>query len=330
MRQIKIATRSSPLALAQANKVAQLLTSYLKNANSSIFNYEIELHTLDTLADKRLDVAIKDLGASGAFVKEVERAVLSGQADCAVHSAKDLPSDPTNNELYLASVPERVDPRDILLGSKLSGLAVGARVATGSLRRKVQLLALRPDLEIIGLRGNIATRLNKIPENGAIIAAKAALDRLKIDIDENSTLFSVQEMLPQVGQGALAITCNVDDKDLISLLRAINDEKAGLCLSAERSFLAEIGMGCTAPVGAYATAESLDDQSGAVNISLQAVMASENQKVIVKRSLSATDPICLGKNLAHDIQEIISYYNSSPHSVNIASGQSIYIDKGGQ
>jgi len=185
MRQIKVATRSSPLALVQAKRVAQLLTLYLDNANSSVFDHDIKLHVLDTFADKRLDVSIKDLGSAGVFVKEVERAVLSGQADCAVHSAKDLPSAPENNELYLASVPERADPRDLLIGSTLSELPIGARVATGSLRRKIQLLALRPDLEIIELRGNIATRLNKIPENGAIVAAKAALDRLDIDVAEN-------------------------------------------------------------------------------------------------------------------------------------------------
>ncbi len=327
MRQIRIATRRSPLALAQAHKVAGLLSEYIKSTGSVVFNSEIKLHVLETSADKRLDVSIRDLGASGAFVKEIEKAVLLGEADCAVHSAKDLPSSPGSSPLSLVSVPERADPRDVLVGCSLDLLPQGAQVATGSLRRKLQILALRPDLEVVGIRGNIATRLSKIPHKGAVIMAKAALDRLGIQNDANNSVLSVSQMLPQVGQGALAVTCMEEDKELAELLGAVSDENSSLALQAERAFLAAIGGGCDAPVGAYAVINEDANTGVRKSITLQAMLATADHTVIVKRSMSGQNPLSLGKSLAIELIDIVSGYNGSQNEKNLGMGKAIYTDE---
>ena len=329
MRQIRIATRSSPLALVQAEKVACLLSSYIKNTGSAVFNSDIKLHILETSADKRLDIAIRELGASGAFVKEIEKAVLLGEADCAVHSAKDLPSDPGSSPLYLVSVPERADPRDVLVGCSLDLLPKGAQVATGSLRRKLQILALRPDLEVVGIRGNIASRLSKIPDRGAVLMAKAALDRLKITDDSKYSVLSLRQMLPQIGQGALAVTCDKEDRELTEVLEAVSDEKSALALFAERAFLAGIGGGCDAPVGAYATISDDINDNLAKRITLQAMLATADHSVIVKRSMSGDDPLSLGASLAKDLIDVVSGYNNVTGAKDSKVKKVIHIDEDG-
>jgi hydroxymethylbilane synthase len=204
---VRAATRGSALARWQTDHVAALLRA----VDPDIV---VEVVVVETAGDRRQDIPIWQMGGKGVFVKEVQAAVLEGRADIAVHSAKDLPSE-THPGLMMAAVPERADARDVLVGSSLDGLAPGAVVATGSVRRRSQLAWARPDLTFSGLRGNIDTRLAKAPGFGAIVMALAPLHRLGLfDQVRGEHTIEVLEpavMLPQVGQGALAIECRVGD-----------------------------------------------------------------------------------------------------------------------
>ncbi len=164
------------------------------------------------------DVPIHAIGGTGVFAKEVQQTVLDGRADVAVHSAKDLPASDNPDGLMIAAVPERADPRDALVGSTLAALPAGARVATGSVRRRAQLVSLRPDLTFAELRGNIATRLARAADYDAIVVAAAALVRLGLD-ERADELLEPSVMLPQVGQGALAVECRADDAATLERLR---------------------------------------------------------------------------------------------------------------
>ena len=214
---------------------------------------------VETDGDRRADVPIDRLGGQGVFVKEVQAAVVRGDADGAVHSAKDLPAGAAgagDAGLVLAAVPERADPRDLLVGGSVASLPIGAMVATGSARRRAQLANLRPDLTFTGLRGNLATRLAAVGTGGivAVVVAKAAVDRLEWRPPEGLELevLEPEVMVPQVGQGALAVECRRDDMTTRSLLEAIDDPVAGPLVGAERAYLAALGGGCTLPVGAHA------------------------------------------------------------------------------
>ncbi len=211
----------------------------------------VELVVVDTQGDRRLDVPIWELGGKGVFAKEVQAAVLDGRADLAVHSAKDLPS-ATVPGLVIAAVPERGDARDALVGSTLADLPQGAEVATGSLRRQAQLAALRPDLRFVGLRGNMQTRLAKAAEHDAIVVAAVALERLGLG-DHVTEVLTVDQVLPQVAQGALAVECRADDADLRARLAGIEHEDSRRGVDAERAFLAELGGDCSLPAAAHAT-----------------------------------------------------------------------------
>ncbi|MGH9085636.1 MAG: hydroxymethylbilane synthase [Acidimicrobiales bacterium] len=244
MTRLRAATRGSPLARWQAEHVVSLLRA----ADPTV---EVELVVVDTQGDRRLDVPIWELGGKGVFAKEVQTAVLDGRADLAVHSAKDLPSGSVPG-LLIAAVPERGDPRDALVGSTMADLPHGAEVATGSLRRQAQLAALRPDLRFVGLRGNMATRLAKASEHDAVVVAAVALDRLGLG-DHIAERLSVDTVLPQVAQGALAVECRAGDADLVTRLAAIEHADSRRCVDAERAFLAELGGDCSLPAAAYAT-----------------------------------------------------------------------------
>lgn len=216
----------------------------------------VELVVVETAGDRQLDRPLGELGGQGVFAKEVQLAVVQGRADLAVHSAKDLPASAelTVPGLTIAALPERGDPRDALVGSTLDGLADGARVATGSARRRVQLLDLRPDLEIVDLRGNIETRLSRVGDVDAVVVAKAALDRLGLAerIDE---VLDPSVFVPQVGQGALAVECWADDGDVQAVLSLIDHDLTRRAVEAERAFLAAIGGGCDSAVGAHVRVE---------------------------------------------------------------------------
>ena len=242
MNLVRIATRSSAQARTQASVIADELARIH-------VGLEVELVFVDTIGDQRRDVPLHTMGGQGVFVKEVQVAVLEGRADIAVHSAKDLPSAPADG-LTIAAFGQRRDARDVLVGRSMNDLAPGATVATGSVRRRAQLRRLRPDLNFVELRGNIPTRLERIPDNGAIVMAAAALDILGWS-DRVSEYVSVDAMVPAVGQGCVAVECRTDDQVISELLMAIDHEPSRQALERERAFLAELGSGCSLPVGAF-------------------------------------------------------------------------------
>ena len=242
MTSVRIATRGSAQARTQATAVADLLRASHRGLN-------VELVFVDTTGDQRQDVPLHTIGGQGVFVKEVQAAVLAGRADIAVHSAKDLPSTPADG-LVIAAFGERRDPRDVLVGRSLADLGQGATVATGSVRRRSQLTAIRPDLHFVELRGNIPTRLEKIPVDGSIVMAAAALEILGWS-DRVSEYIDVQVMVPAVGQGCVAIECREDDQQTRDILHAIDHSLSRRAVEHERAFLAELGSGCSLPVGAY-------------------------------------------------------------------------------
>ena len=241
---LRLATRGSPLARWQAEHVTALLQAVHPGLH-------VELVLVQTTGDARSDAPISALGGQGVFVKEVQQAVLDDRADLAVHSAKDLPST-TAAGLVLAAVPERGDPSDALVGHRLDDLAQGATVATGSPRRRHQLASLRPDLAFVELRGNIGTRLERVPEGGAIVMAAIALERLQL-AHHIAQRLPPEEMVPQVGQGALAVECRADDRRTSVLVAGIEHRASRAAVDVERVFLAELGGGCDLPVGAHAT-----------------------------------------------------------------------------
>ncbi len=300
---LRIATRASRLARWQAAHVAGLLAG---------LGIEAELVTIFTTGDDRTELPISALGGAGAFVREVQLAVLEGRADLAVHSAKDLPSATTKDlpsgttpGLVIAAVPARADPRDALVGARLADLAPGATVATGSPRRRAQLAAARPDLSFAELRGNIETRLDRIPPGGAVVVAVAALDRLGL-ANRVAEVLDPSVMLPQVGQGALAVECRSDDSGLIEALAGIDDAGAHRAVMAERAFLGEIGPGCALPIGAHspATVEPLatsDPSAPAAPIRLDTLLASFDGRVVLRHTGLGVDPVELGRRLAAEM-----------------------------
>ena len=248
---LTIATRGS----AQARTQAEVVARQLERAHPGL---DVDLLLVETAGDRRTDVPLHSIGGQGVFVKEVQQAVLDGRADLAVHSAKDLPSTPTPG-LVIAAVTERRDPRDALIGCLLDELPEGAIVATGSVRRRAQLSLLRPDLSFVELRGNIHTRLGRVPPGGAIVMAMAALEVLDLaSVVAMTTPFEpvdVERMVPQVGQGAVAVECDERSADTRELLATVEDARTRAAVDCERAFLAELGSGCSLPVGAYAVAE---------------------------------------------------------------------------
>ena len=284
---IRLATRRSPLALVQARSVAGALEQ---------LGVEVEIVAMETSGDRTPDTPLSSLGGQGVFAVEVQRAVLEGRADVAVHSAKDLPSSSPEG-LVLASVPDRADPVDVLVGRSLAGLGPGATVATGSPRRRALLLERRPDLRIVELRGNMATRLSTPGTHGvdAVIAAGAALERLG-ETHRIAERLNPEWFVPQVGQGALALEARVDDVDTLSLLELINDERELTALRAERAFLRQLGTGCSIPAGAHAKV------SDGV-IALHGVMLGIDGSKSVRFSVRGTNPEELGRLLATTLHD---------------------------
>ena len=248
---------------------------------------------VETSGDRRLDVPIEAIRGQGVFVKEVQAAVLDGRADFAVHSAKDLPSE-TAPGLQIAAIPERGDARDALVGCALDDLPPGAIVATGSVRRRAQLAALRPDLTFANLRGNIDTRLRKAPRFDAIVMAYAALQRMD-RVDSSVHVVPSTVIIPQVGQGALAAECRSDDDETASVLRRIQHGPTRRAVDAERAFLAGVGSGCDVPAAAYATVDDSDV------INLRTLLSSLDGRVVLRAHGADNDGIALGQRLAHQL-----------------------------
>ncbi|MDH3450895.1 MAG: hydroxymethylbilane synthase [Gammaproteobacteria bacterium] len=248
MSELRIATRKSPLALWQAEHVAALLRA----AHPGL---QIELLPLTTRGDVLLDSPLAAIGGKGLFIKELERAILADEADLAVHSMKDVPA-ALPDGLALAAVTRREDPHDALVSPRYASLAQlpeGARVGTCSLRRQAQLLAWRPDLCIVPLRGNVNTRLAKLDagEYDAIVLAAAGLQRLGLDGRIRERI-DFGKCLPAIGQGIMGIECRSDAEHVHTLLRAVNHPETALCLAAERAFGARLEATCQVPLAGYA------------------------------------------------------------------------------
>ena len=273
---IIIATRGSKLALWQA----EWIRSEIEKLRPGI---EIELNKIKTTGDKILDVPLAQVGGKGLFVKEIEEAMLRGEADLAVHSMKDVPTDLPEG-LHLSTITKREDPRDAFIAVKgtknFAGLPQGANVGTSSLRRICQLLNKRPDLKITQLRGNVDTRIRKLDEGefDAIILATAGVKRLGHEnriTEKLSTEFS----LPAIGQGAVGIECRVDDKFINDLLKPLDHYETSVCVRAERAFLKKLEGGCQVPIAAYA---QLKDG----NIYIEGLVGSLDGKTLIKESLA--------------------------------------------
>lgn len=290
MTALRIATRGSTLARWQAEHVAERLVAAHGAALA------VELVIVETAGDRRQDVPLDQIGGRGIFVKEVQAAVLDGRADLAVHSAKDLPSSPelVPAGLCIVAVPERGDPRDVLVGTPLADIPPGGLVATGSARRRALLADLRPDLTFSGLRGNIETRLAKAPSFAAIVMALAPLQRLGLEHHVGQVL-EPHEMLPQVGQGALALECRAGDDEVVAAVATLDHGPSRRAVDAERGFLAALGGGCDLPVAAHATV------AGDGTLHLAGLLATFDGRQVLR---SATDapadaaPASVGAGLA--------------------------------
>jgi hydroxymethylbilane synthase len=219
---------------------------------SELLGVRVEPVVVSTAGDRLSSVPLRTIAGSGAFAGDVRDALAAGAADLAVHSAKDLPPRP-DPRLDIVAFPPRGDPRDALVGATLAGLPCGAVIATGAPRRRAQLGALRPDLTFAELRGNIDTRLRRVAEFDAVVVATVALHRLAIVPDRVVQPLPVDEMIPQVGQGALAVEARRDDRAMRLLLSRIDDGATRAAVSAERAFLDRLGGDCDLPAGAHAT-----------------------------------------------------------------------------
>jgi hydroxymethylbilane synthase len=303
-KQLKIGTRGSLLATTQSSWVKKQIEQHHPDCT-------VELVTIVTKGDKILDVPLAKVGGKGLFVKELEEALLSGAVDLAVHSMKDVPSE-LPEPLHLGIIPSREDPRDAFIANEyksLTELPHGSKVGTSSLRRRAQLAALRPDLVIEDLRGNLDTRLRKLDEKqyDAIILAAAGLNRLGLS-RRAAGYFSSNEMLPAVGQGALGIELRRDDHELMEGLKFLNHDETSIAVRAERAFLFRLEGGCQVPIGAYC-------QVDGDRLELTGLIASIKGDNIIKNSQSGTWAAAesLGTELADELlaqggREILAQY----------------------
>lgn len=245
---LRIATRGSAQAKAQTVVVADALrTGYPE--------LDVQLLFVETLGDQRAEVPLHAMGGQGVFVKEVQRAVIEGHADIAVHSAKDMTSQ-ESAELTIAAFCARRDSRDALVGRALTELPHGATVATGSVRREAQLRHVRPDLQFGELRGNIHTRLSKVPPGGSVVIAVAALQILELT-ERIAEYLPIDPFVPSPGQGCVAVECRTGDDETAELLKLLDDPITRAAVDTERAFLAELGTGCSLPVGAHVAGDQL-------------------------------------------------------------------------
>jgi len=283
------ATRGSELALWQANHVAGLLRLRARRDSEAL--------VVSTAGDRDKITPLHEIGGKGVFVKEVQVAVLDGRAHFAVHSAKDLPA-LTPDGLVVAAVPERANPRDVLIGATLASLGEGSTVGTGSVRRRVQILERASEADVVELRGNIATRLARVGELDAIVMAAAALERLN-RWPEVYEVLEPEVMLPQVGQGSLAIECRADDEETRAALAEIDDPVAHRCLDAERAFLMELGGDCDLPAGAFAETDSVDGE-----IRVRA-MLSDGDRIVHRSEATGVDGERIGRELAVELRGLL-------------------------
>lgn len=294
MSEIIIGTRGSKLARTQAGLLADSLAKQLPD-------YNIILKEITTKGDRILDKPLSKIGGKGLFIKEIELALLAGEIDLAVHSLKDLPTK-LAEEFKIAAIPKRANPLDILISKenkKLAELPQGAKIGTGSLRRKSQLLNYRPDLKVIAIRGNIDTRLKKLfkQDLDGIILAASGLIRMGWE-DKITQYLSPEISIPAVGQGALAVEIRSDDEKMEELLRKINHQTSQRLVKAERSFLKKLEGSCKVPIGAYA--ELKGEQ-----LSIEGMVAKTDGTKLIREELSGelSDADLLGLELAEKLLE---------------------------
>jgi len=292
IQRLTIATRGSKLALWQANWVKEALVALTPGL-------EVTLTVIKTKGDRILDVPLAKFGDKGLFTKEIDRAMLEGGIELAVHSLKDLPSR-LEPGITLASVPAREQPWDAWVSSSYPSLDVvpaGATVLTGSLRRRAQLLAWRPDLEVQDLRGNVQTRLQKIGADGIAggVLALAGLTRLGL-ADQARAVLPLDRFVPAVGQGALAITARADDEASLGLARRLEDHATRVAVEGERGFLFELEGGCQVPLGCAGALEG-------DGLHLIGFVASLDGRLMVRGEArgSAAEARALGQGLAREL-----------------------------
>ncbi|HEY6352837.1 MAG TPA: hydroxymethylbilane synthase [Candidatus Angelobacter sp.] len=288
MGRLRIGSRGSQLALWQANYVAGLLRAQ---------GDTVDLEVIKTTGDKITDVALSKVGAKGMFTKEIEDALAAGQVDLAVHSLKDVPTE-LQPQFELAAVMKREDPRDAFVSVKFSdvaGLPRGARVGTSSLRRQCQLKALRPDLQVISLRGNVDTRLRKLEagEYDAIILASAGVHRLGLDAHVRCRI-PPEQMCPAAGQGALGIEIRSNDGQMRQTLSFLDDADARATTACERMLLLGLGGGCQVPIGALA-----QRQNG--GLMLTAIVGRPDGSEVLREQAQGSDPEKLGSETARTL-----------------------------
>lgn len=292
IKTITIGTRGSPLALRQSNWVRETLSGFYPHLR-------IALKEIRTTGDKILDCPLSAIGGKGLFVKEIEEALLEKRIDIAVHSMKDMPGDLPRG-LMIGAVPVREDPRDVLISRDrclLKDIPDGKSIGTSSLRRKAQLLHLRPDLQIIPLRGNLDTRIKKIESEGlaGVVLAAAGVHRMGLQ-NKISQYLDLETCLPAVGQGALALEIREDDPRFEDLVRVIHDEVTALCTQAERAFLKGLQGGCQVPIAGHARIQG-------ERLILQGLIAGLDGRELFKDQVEGptADPISLGNRLAEKL-----------------------------
>jgi hydroxymethylbilane synthase len=292
MRKIIVGSRRSKLALTQTN----WFIDQMKAAGAP---FEFEVKEILTKGDQILDVMLSKVGGKGLFVKEIEQALYDKEIDFAVHSMKDMPA-VLPEGLVIGCIPPREDARDAFISKnhvKFMDLPVGAIVGTSSLRRSSQLLLLRPDLDIQWIRGNIDTRLKKMVdgEYDAILLAAAGMKRMGWSEDIATEYMSVEDCIPAVGQGALAIECRFDDEELLAELAKLTDEKTWKEVEAERTFLTEMDGSCQVPIAGYA-------QYNGSEVELTGYIASPDATQVFKKTYTSKDPIEAGLEVAKTLR----------------------------
>lgn len=286
-RKLRLGTRASKLARWQADWVAAQLRA---------LGHAVEIVEITTSGDVEQSGPVANIGAPGVFTKEIQRAVLAGQVDVAIHSLKDLPTD-TVAGLLLVAVPPRESPADVLVArsvKSLEELPAAALVGTGSLRRQAQLRHVRRDLRIENIRGNVETRVRKLDDGefDAIVLAEAGLKRLGL-APRVSQLLPFDVMLPAVGQGALGIECRSDDAATLAALKSIDDADSHAAVLAERSLLAHLRGGCLAPIGALGRIED-----GRLRLSAVVLNPDGSRRLVASDAASPAEAITLGRRVA--------------------------------
>ncbi|MGH9524650.1 MAG: hydroxymethylbilane synthase [Terriglobales bacterium] len=290
MAHLRIGSRGSQLALWQANHISALLRER---------GHEVEIEIIKTTGDKITDVALAKVGTKGMFTKEIEEALLAGRVDLAVHSLKDLPTE-LAPEFAIAAITTRENPRDAFLSrhfESIEDLPQKSRVGTSSLRRQAQLKAMRADLDVYPLRGNVDTRLRKLEEGeyDAIILASAGLRRLGLT-QRIRVILSETVMCPAAGQGALGIEIRAGDTAVGEHLRFLDDPAARRSTTAERALLNELGGGCQVPIGAFAVVEN--DM-----VQLTGVVARPDGSLVLRDTVTGRDAKSLGESLGRSLLE---------------------------